>query len=276
MSTAKNTFESRPLKISALAKQSGVPIATVKHYLREGLLSEPVRRTGRNMSWYAPSCVERIRTIKRLQQERFLPLKIIKEVLDKVGDDADDLTLAAAISHFVERSSPFSPRTRGELVASGVDPAELDWLRSTGLVTPEGSGDRETYRGDDLALLRVLGNARRVGLAPEMLPTAILADYARAIRGLVRTELAIFRAGVLPLAGDRLDDLADQATALSEQLVVLVRRKLLLPTLQQLLAEASARRPGAKQPAGRSRGKAALKRAVSSARTHTRRSPRSR
>ncbi|MCK6534187.1 MAG: MerR family transcriptional regulator [Polyangiaceae bacterium] len=243
----------RALKISALARESGVPVATVKHYLREGLLPEPVSRTGRNMSWYDPACVERIRVIKRLQQERFLPLKLIKEVLDKVGDDADDLTLGAAISSHVERSSPHTPRTRAELLASGVAPGELDWLKSTGLVTPDGHGDGETYRGDDLAILRVLGAARRVGLKAEMLPTSILADYARAIRELVRTELGIFRAGVIPLAGDRLSELADHSATLSEQLIVLVRRKMLLPVLQQLLDEARHARGEGKPKSGSSR-----------------------
>lgn len=272
MTTAKPNETPKPLKISALARESGVPVATVKHYLREGLLPEPVKRTGRNMSWYAPSCVERIRTIKRLQQDRFLPLKVIKEVLDRVGDDADDLTMAAAISHFVERSSPYPPRSRAELLALGVSADTLDWLRATDLVTPEGSGDEESYRGDDLAILQLLGKARRVGLAPEMLPTAILAEYARAIRELVRTELEIFRAGVMPLAGARLGELADQATALSEQLVVLVRRKLLLPTLQQLLAGTTA--PPKREP--KPKAKPAAKPRVSSSRTRRRRQPRNR
>ncbi len=241
--------QTRALKISALARESGVPVATVKHYLREGLLPEPVSRTGRNMSWYDPACVERIRVIKRLQQERFLPLKLIKEVLDKVGDDANDLALGAAISSHVERSSPHTPRTRAELVASGVAVTELDWLKSTGLVTPDGQGDSETYRGDDLAILRVLGAARRVGLRAEMLPTSILADYARAIRELVRTELGIFRAGVIPLAGDHLSELADHSATLSEQLIVLVRRKMLLPVLEQMLDEARRARAGGKKKA---------------------------
>jgi DNA-binding transcriptional MerR regulator len=228
------------LKISALADRSGVPIATVKHYLREGLLGEPAKRTGKNMSWYDPSCVQRIRAIKQLQQERFLPLKVIREILDRVGDDTDDLTFAATLSHYVERSSPQSARTRAELLASGVEAKQLDWLKSTGLVTPDGRGNEEKYRGDDLALLRLLGAARRVGITPEMLPTTILADYARIMRELVRTELELFRSGVIPLAGDRLGSLADHAASLSEQLVLLVRRKLLLPTLEQLLAEARA------------------------------------
>ena len=37
------------LKMSELAEQSGVSAGTIKHYLREGLLPEPVR-TSRNMA----------------------------------------------------------------------------------------------------------------------------------------------------------------------------------------------------------------------------------
>jgi DNA-binding transcriptional MerR regulator len=238
--------EPRLLKISALAKQSGVPAATVKHYLREGLLPEAAKRTGRNMAYYDPSCIERIRTIKRLQQERFLPLKVIKEVLDSVGDEADDLTTAAAISRVLAGSAEPEVKTRAELMALGVEAAELDLLRSIGLVTPEGRDER--YSGDDLALLRLLGQARKAGLATEMLPTGILADYVKCIRALVRTELELFRAGVLPLAGDRLADLTENATQLSEQLVVLVRRKLLLPTLSQLVREAGVKKPVRARP----------------------------
>ena len=55
------------LKISQLAEASGVSAGTIKHYLREGLLPEPVK-TSRNMAYYPPEFVERIRTIKRLQE----------------------------------------------------------------------------------------------------------------------------------------------------------------------------------------------------------------
>jgi DNA-binding transcriptional MerR regulator len=55
------------LKISEIAERSGVPVATVRHYLREGLLPEPVK-TSKNMAYYPPEFVDRIRTIKRLQE----------------------------------------------------------------------------------------------------------------------------------------------------------------------------------------------------------------
>src|SRR3712207_5378922 len=69
------------LKMKELAEASGVSAGTIKHYLREGLLPEPVK-TSRNMAYYPREFVARIRLIKQLQEERFMPLKVIREVLD--------------------------------------------------------------------------------------------------------------------------------------------------------------------------------------------------
>ena len=70
------------LKMRDLAAASGVSAGTIRHYLREGLLPEPVK-TSRNMAWYSPDFVDRIKLIKQLQEERFMPLRAIKSVLDE-------------------------------------------------------------------------------------------------------------------------------------------------------------------------------------------------
>src|SRR5687767_585022 len=72
------------LKMAELAEASGVSAGTIKHYLREGLLPEPVK-TSRNMAWYPPEFVDRIQLIKDLQERRFMPLKAIKGILDLDG-----------------------------------------------------------------------------------------------------------------------------------------------------------------------------------------------
>src|SRR5579859_3802290 len=76
------------LKMSELAERSGVSAATIKHYLREGLLGREaeVVRTSRNMAYYPPQFVDRVRLIKRLQEERFMPLRVIREL---IGTDPD-------------------------------------------------------------------------------------------------------------------------------------------------------------------------------------------
>lgn len=224
------------VKMADLARRSGVPAATIKHYLREGLLPVPAVRTSRNMAYYDAALVPRIQAIKELQRTRFLPLKVIRDVLEG-GDPSPSAEAAAGIERALARMAPPSERTRAELLAAGMPAEQLDWFRAIGLVTPQGEGEIERYGGDDLALLQTLGAARKAGIGPEMLPHTILEPYVRAIRELVRAELSMFRAGVLPRAGADLPALAETATALSEKLVVLLRRKMLLPTLRQLVEE---------------------------------------
>ena len=77
MSSAVSEMEpGKLLRMRELAERSGVSAGTIKHYLREGLLGngDEVVRTSRNMAYYPPAFVERISLIKRLQEERYMPL----------------------------------------------------------------------------------------------------------------------------------------------------------------------------------------------------------
>ena len=115
------------LKMSELADASGVSAGTIKHYLREGLLPEPVR-TSRNMAYYPPEFVDRIRTIKRLQEERFMPLRLIREVLEQADRPRTpaDPTRAAG--------PPRGADTDGVLAEAGLTAAEIGALREAGAV----------------------------------------------------------------------------------------------------------------------------------------------
>jgi DNA-binding transcriptional MerR regulator len=86
----------RLVKIGELARRANVPVATVKHYVREGLIRAR-RKTGRTMCWYDPALVERLQAIKELQQQQFLPLDVIRESIDRQGGAPDDLAAADAI-----------------------------------------------------------------------------------------------------------------------------------------------------------------------------------
>jgi DNA-binding transcriptional MerR regulator len=234
---SKSSTAPELLKISALARRSGVPAATIKHYLREGLLPGEHVKTSRNVAYYDSALVERVKAIKELQRTRFLPLRVIKGVLEgKPGDDADETT-AAAIARALDELASQSVRTRAQLVAAGMPAEQLDYFCALGIVTPDRSTGEERFVGDDLAMLQTLGAARRAGLSEEMLPIEILEPYVRAVREVVRTELRIFREGVVPRAGEHLGELVGAGAKLSERLIVLLRRKMLLPTLRQMITE---------------------------------------
>ena len=97
------------LKMSELAEQSGVSAGTIKHYLREGLLPEPVK-TSRNMAYYPPEFIERIRLIKRLQEDRFMPLRLIKGVIDEDPERAH--ALIELEDRIIERAAAAQERGR--------------------------------------------------------------------------------------------------------------------------------------------------------------------
>ncbi len=225
----------RPLfKISELARRSGVPAATVKHYVRQGLVV-PVK-TGRNIAYFDDASALRIRRIKQLQQDGFLPLRVIKGALDGEGP-----TLARALSTVKSAltDGAAAPRTLRSLLDAGVSSRDLEWLERLGVIRPVDVEGEPAFGGDDLELLRTLGAARKVGITNDMLPVAILGDYVAAIQRLVEVELTLFREGVLPRAGDQLEAIAEAATKLSERLVVLLRRRLILPTLRAMAEQAA-------------------------------------
>lgn len=236
------------VKISVLAAQSDVPAATIKHYLREGLIPEGSVRTRRNTATYDRRLVDRIKAIKELQRTRFLPLKVIKEILDEPAHESVDET-ARSIAATLQRLASSDRRTRAELIEQGVRAEELSYLESLKIVKAEDEGGTSVFGGDDLALLRTLGAARRAGLSAEMLPPQILEPYVAAIRELCRIELSLFQEGVLPRAGADVEALTEAATVLSERLIVLLRRKMLVPTLGELVS-AQKRRAAAKAPSG--------------------------
>lgn len=70
-----------PYRMKDLCEATGIPRQAIHFYIQEGLLPPGVK-TGRNMAFYGEEHLERLKTIKQLQHERFLPLKAIKAVLD--------------------------------------------------------------------------------------------------------------------------------------------------------------------------------------------------
>ncbi len=189
------------LKISELAERSGVSTATIKHYLREGLLGEGdgVVKTSRNMAWYPPELVERLRLIKRLQEERYLPLRVIREILG-AGERV--------------------PRAEAEERL----PAEvLDRLAEIGVLTP---GERG-YGPDDMRIVDAIARFRAGGYDERLGFTVYdTLRYVRALEPLVAEEVRVLQER---LAGEQ--DAVDIVAAGTEplrDLIGAIHSKLLL------------------------------------------------
>ena len=68
-----------------LCDRTGLPRQAIHFYIQEGLLPEG-EKTGRNMAYYGEAHLERLKLIRQLQHERFLPLRAIRAVLDEEDD----------------------------------------------------------------------------------------------------------------------------------------------------------------------------------------------
>ena len=180
--------ESGLLKMSELVEASGVPGATIKHYLREGLLPEPMK-TSRNMAWYRPETVERINLIRRLQEERFMPLKAIRKVLDEDPDQAE--ALLEVEDSILERALA-SERTRTSAAevrkAYGVPAEALERLAEIGILTPNSRG----YSPSDVRIIEAISRFRAGGYDERTGFTVYdTLRYKRALESLVREEVDV-------------------------------------------------------------------------------------
>jgi DNA-binding transcriptional MerR regulator len=113
------------MRISALAAEAGLPLATVKFYLREGLLHAGVASSATQAS-YDESHVRRLRVIRALTGAVGLSVQQTRAILDLIDDPGADLyaTLGRAVSalppavHEASGDDPY-PRARAALEALG-------------------------------------------------------------------------------------------------------------------------------------------------------------
>jgi DNA-binding transcriptional MerR regulator len=221
------------LKISELAERSDVPVATVRHYLREGLLPEPVK-TSRNMAYYSPDFVERIRLIKRLQEQRFMPLRVIRELLDAADGnvervrelaDSGDVLVARALGPEAERTAEEEILRRFEIPERG-----LRRLSELGVLSPNEDG----YSQTDVRIIEAVSKFRAAGWNER---TGFGArDVARLMKGLepvIDDELKLLVERFSALGADRAGDIVEGGAAPFPALIGALHAKLLTAELDR-------------------------------------------
>jgi DNA-binding transcriptional MerR regulator len=219
------------LRMRELAAASGVPAPTIKHYLREGLLPEPVK-TSRNMAYYPPEFVDRIKLIKRLQEERFLPLKAIKTVLDEDPDRAEamlelgDQILDRALARERSRTSAAEVRKR-----YGLPKEVLDRLAELEVLNPNSRG----YSPSDVKIIEAIGRFRAGGYDEQIGFTVYdTLRYKAALEELVRQEVDVVMerlAGEVPI--ERVVEMLEAGAQPLQDLIAALHRKLMVAELER-------------------------------------------
>jgi DNA-binding transcriptional MerR regulator len=219
------------LRMGELAAASGVSAATIKHYLREGLLPEPVK-TSRNMAYYPPEFVDRIRLIKQLQEERFMPLRVIRSMLDEDPDRArtlvelEDRILERALAGERTRTSAAEVRERYDV------PAEvLDRLEEIEVLSPNSRG----YTPSDVKIIEAIGRFRAGGYEEAIGFTVYdTLRYKRAMEDLVREEVEVLMERVAgKMDPDRAMELIEAGAEPLKDLIAAMHTKCLIAELER-------------------------------------------
>lgn len=162
------------IKMSELSKRSKVSPGAIKFYLKEGLLPRP-HKTSRNMAYYDPSCIERLRLIKELQTKRFLPLQVIKTILDtsdrtpSVSEIKTLMEIEGEIFKALDHQPDFKPVAKKELLRREIiTKAELKKLEELDILHPQKNGKEHFYSEDDVHLIETMTKMRESGFSREL------------------------------------------------------------------------------------------------------------
>jgi len=222
------------LKMSELAERSGVSAGTIKHYLREGLLGDQsgVVRTSRNMAYYPPEFVDRIRLIKRLQEERFMPLRVIRDAL---RDDPERLAALIELEdRIVERAVAHGERTRTSRRAVqeryDVPRNVLERMEQIGVLTPTSRG----FDSDDVQIIEAISRFRAGGFEEAIGFTVYdTIRYREALRPLVEQEVELLVDRLGEIEPERAAEIVRAGREPLRELIGAMHSKMLLAELSR-------------------------------------------
>ena len=154
------------MKISELAKTTGVPKQTIHYYIRAGLLPKP-RKLGSNSADYDQSYVDRIHLIKELQNEFFFPLPTIKKILWEHRSASKQAMLKLRMEYFRPMEHYLGTGVVGDrafLEATGLAGRWLPQLKQWDLISSKQENGENIYSRDDIIIGKVMVNMSKVGI----------------------------------------------------------------------------------------------------------------
>ena len=207
MSGGRTTEPDRPvtgLRMRELTEATGLPKSTILHYVAQGLLPEPVR-TSRNMAYYDPGCVGRVREIRALQDQYAFPLSKIKKLLS-LKDQGRDVT------QLIELNEVVFGRAEGPGIgetafceATGLTARQVSELRGAKLLMPLKKG---RFDRNDIAMGQIYAKGLAMGIS-----ISDLAFYPALAKKLVDEEMRLRRRVTKDLAEKKDAEITKQLVA---------------------------------------------------------------
>ncbi len=229
------------LKMRELEQATGVGRETIRFYIREGLLPEP-ERPKRNVARYSDVHVVRLKSIKKLQQERFLPLNVIKEIVKaQDGEPASGIEsfvgLENALYPLLGDPGKLEPRRLTDVASdSGFTVEDVDELIALGFVNVD---EREGVRWLDSRNARIVALWRGIqdaGFSEEKGYTAeTWSIYGTFLSWLVQQEVSSFYTNLADQVGQsEAAEMAAEGIRIMNEIIPLMRTDRLIRAVEEI------------------------------------------
>ena len=162
------------MKMKELEAATGIGRETIRYYIREGLLPEPVRPK-RNVAAYGREHVSRLNLIRRLQHERHLPLSVIKTIVNSEIVDAPTqgferlIGLEVALGPLLAEGRQLSPmRIEDVAKATGISVEDIRAFAESGFIFLDEREDGDWLNQRNVRLMELIAEARSLGFTPDI------------------------------------------------------------------------------------------------------------
>jgi DNA-binding transcriptional MerR regulator len=192
-----------PYRMKDLCERTGMPRQAIHFYIQQGLLPQG-KKTGRNMAYYGEEHVQRVLMIRKLQHERFLPLKAIKALLDEQEGSftreqrsfLDDLRARLGGRLFPTRTAPVDTCQVSPLLErANVPRSDFEQLVELGVLgVGRDQGGETIIAADNAWIVELWGAVRGLGFSPENgFSVADFAIYEDSVTKLFERETAMLK-----------------------------------------------------------------------------------
>jgi len=216
-----------PHRMKDLCDRTGLSRQVIHFYIEQGLVPEG-RKTGRNMAYYAESHVERIKLIRQLQHERFLPLRAIRAVLEEEDDglSTEQRRLLIDVRHRLGRLGSSAPDEASLvplqpiLLRAGVSRDDAEGLAQIGVVSITKKKGRAHIAKDDAWMIELWGEIRAAGFSRALgfVPSDV-GVFAEEVEATFAKETELLKHRLSHLSPDAVARMVEAAVPLINQFV---------------------------------------------------------
>jgi len=237
----KKSGKDSQLKMKDLSEATGVNGATIRYYINEGLLPKPYKPF-RNMAYYDESFIDKVKFIKTLQKDYFLPLDVIRVGIKESGydlhavvnklDRAKQMTWLFDPESEQKASGAVSLEKLAEM--TGIAPEDMKQAIQHGMIISDANG---MFHEKEVEIARNIARIREYMTDARGFPFDLIVEHYTIFESLVDMEFDAFLKNVInnKITVDEANNMAEILLEVLKDLFPLIHRRRLSKKIRESL-----------------------------------------